>query len=319
MTNKKGWSKPFAVVNPLSANGRTGRKWPRIHKAIEQEIGTTDFRMTTRANEGMELVREALAAGYDYIISAGGDGFNNECINGFFEPVSPGEPDKPIFEKKALYATIARGTGCDFIKTIGFPKPWKEAAKHLASDGEILCDVGRIDFFDQDDKPATRYFINIADCGIGGDVVDKVNNTTKMFGGFVSFLVGAIRAGVAYKNKECTWILDDGEPVTDRVININVCNGQYYGGGMWVAPMAKPDDGYFEVIIQGNQSKLEYFAKSSSIYKGGHIGQDKIYHHRAKKIEVQTEERMLLDVDGEQPGRCPATFTLIPAILRVKC
>lgn len=319
MAKSKDWEKPFAVVNPLSANGRTGRKWPRIHKAIEQAIGTTDFKLTTRPNESTELVREALAAGYDYIIAIGGDGFNNECINGFFESVNPGEPDKPIRPQEALYATIARGTGCDFIKTIGMPKPWKEAAARLAGPDEILCDIGRLDFFDHQDRPTSRYFINIADCGIGGDVVDKVNSTTKMFGGFVSFLIGAIRAGAAYKNKECTWILDDEEPVTDKVVNVNVCNGQYYGGGMWVAPMAKPDDGMFEVIIQGNQSKLEYFGKSSNIYSGKHIGQDKIYHHRAKKVEVRTEERMLLDVDGEGPGRCPATFTLIPSVLRVKC
>ena len=77
MASDKNRTKPFAVVNPLSAAGRTGRKWPRIHAAIERELGKTDYKLTTRANQAAELVREALEAGYDYIISVGGDGFNS--------------------------------------------------------------------------------------------------------------------------------------------------------------------------------------------------------------------------------------------------
>ena len=78
MTEIHQWSRPFAVVNPLSAAGRTERKWPRIRSGIESHIGRIDYKITSRPNEAADIVREALADGYDYIISVGGDGFNND-------------------------------------------------------------------------------------------------------------------------------------------------------------------------------------------------------------------------------------------------
>jgi len=88
---------------------------------------------------------------------------------------------------------------------------------------------------------------------------------------------------------------------------------------MKVAPTAEMGDGLFDVILMGDMGLMEVLTGTGAIYKGTHLDRDKIAHHRARVITAEPvgDEEVLIDMDGEQPGRLPATFEILPAAVRL--
>jgi len=302
--------KSFAVVNLKSANSRTKKLWPDIKRALSEAIGNFEFAFTSGPYTAPDITRQAIKAGFDCIISVGGDGTLNEVVNGFFENDKQINPD-------AILGVISMGTGADFIKTLGIPKPYQDAVKIIKRANTRLLDIGRIKFLSHDGKETIRYFINIADAGIGGETVDRVNRTTKAFGGFISFLWGTIVTLITYKNKHITIKLDDNKPYDKEINMLAIANCQFFGGGMHIAPKAIPDDGMFDIVTIGRASIIDFLRNSSKIYKGTHINDPSIDYTHAKHVELTSNEKVLLDVDGEQPGTLPATFDILPKSIKV--
>ena len=73
------------VVNPKSAGGRTRKDWPAIEALAREILGSVSTRLTERQGHATELAAQAIQEGYDLIVSVGGDGTNNEVLNGFFD------------------------------------------------------------------------------------------------------------------------------------------------------------------------------------------------------------------------------------------
>ena len=99
--------------------------------------------------------------------------------------------------------------------------------------------------------------------------------------------------------------------------SITVANGQYFGGGMWIAPEALIDDGVFGVVIVGDVNRREVIGNVSKLYKGTLASHPKVKYLRGKRITVDSSERVLIDLDGEQPGALPVLFEILP--LALKC
>lgn len=304
-------SKTFmAVVNPASANGTTGRAWPDLSERLTAAGLEHDARVTTRPGEATELTRQALAAGYRTIVSVGGDGTINEVMNGFFDG------DRYLGEGARL-GILSRGTGGDLIRTLGLPKDEGQAIERLKAGRVKRVDVGRARFTSHTGAETVRYFINIGDLGLGGETVARVNRTTKVFGGFVSFLWGTLATVATYRNKDIELVIDGGEPIRGRMTLVVVANGQYFGGGMRIAPQAVMDDGLFDIVTLGDCGRIELVRSIGKVYKGAHLTHPKIRLYRGKEVVVRTPDRVLLDLDGEQPGVAEVTFTLVPACLEV--
>lgn len=303
--------KTLAVVNPNSANGATQKLWPKIEDEIAKNVRNFEYVFTTHQGHAIELTRAGLKEGFEMIVVVGGDGTNNEVVNGFFEK------GKPI-NQEAIFAHITQGTGGDLRKTTGIPKDFKQAASVLATENTKPIDVGHMTLIDHDGNLVERYFINIASFGIGGDVDDRVNRSSKRFGGFVSFAWASLASILTYQNK-MVHLKIDGEVIEDaKIFNCAVSNGQFFGGGMHVAPNAKIDDGIFDIILLGDFGRVETLFQMSKIYKGGHIGHPKVKCFTGKVVEATSDEEVLLDVDGEQPGKLPSTFTIIPGAINLK-
>jgi YegS/Rv2252/BmrU family lipid kinase len=299
------------IVNPASANGSTRRLWDRLERTIRNEIGSVAVAFTGAANDATHLTREALRDGFEMVVAVGGDGTINEVVNGFFDSGKLINPD-------AVLGVISRGTGSDFIKTMGIPREIEAAARVLCGRTVKRCDVGRFTSTGHTGKKMERYFINIADFGMGGESVERVNNTTKMFGGFVSFFYGTVRVLLAYRGKRVKITIDDETEIEKPINSVVIANGQYFGGGMWIAPHAQIDDGLFDILIVDDMSVLESLANISRLYKGTHLDHPKVQCLRGRKVVADSVETVLIDVEGEHGGRLPAQFDMIPAAVNVK-
>lgn len=299
------------VVNPNSANGRTGREWPSMLALLEAAFPALRVQTTTRQGEATDLVRAALRDGADVILSVGGDGTHNESVNGFFEP------DGSLVRPDAVLGVLSSGTGGDFRKTLKMPKDFAGCVEVLRRAEASPLDVGRLSCVTASGEPVQRYFINIASFGVSGLVDHYVNRTTKVLGGKVSFLLGSARAMLHYRNQKVRLRIDDDFDEEMRINTVAVANGQYFGGGMWVAPKADPADGLFDVVVLGDLSKKQAVLSSPKLYKGTHIEMPEVTVIRGRRIVADSAEAVLIDMDGEQPGQLPATFEILPAAIRV--
>ena len=293
------------IVNPCSGNGRTGKKWPQIERALKQHLGDPRAYMTEGPRHATELARRALDDGADLVISVGGDGTNNEVLNGLFDQ---GRPVNPA----AAMTVIPGGTGGDFARFLKISKDPDVCAKRFAESKPRVIDVGKLTCVDQVGKTVSHMFLNIASFGIGGEVDARVNRTTKMFGGFASFLWSTAIVTFTYKNRPMRIQVDDILDEERVLQQVSVANGQYFGGGMWIAPDAVLDDGLFDIIISGDFSIGEMLKSGQDLYKGKHIHHPKTKVLRGARITATSEEVTLIDMDGEQPGRLPITLEVVP-------
>ena len=320
MTALAEGSRVQVIANPRSAGGATGRRWTALLAEINRAIAPITGRpvetaMTYAPWDAARLTAQALKDGVDQIIAVGGDGTVHECINGFFEAGRPIRQD-------AVLALMPAGTGGDYRRSFGLPDDPAEAAAVCALGTVRPVDLGRVSFVGDDGAKATRYFCNIASFGLSGEVDRAVNRARlpKLFGGRFAFAWCTFWTALRYRPQAVRIKMDERY---DEVFNIGtaaVAIGQYFGVGMHMAPMAQPDDGIFDVVIMADTSLGDLFGEGD-IYKGTHLQSPKVTATRSRTLlalPVDEEATVLIDIDGEAPGRLPANFEILPAALKLR-
>lgn len=320
--NANNWQPHVAaIVNPRSGGGKTGRAWRLIAHALEKDLGSIRTHFTKSASTphylpAAELTRQALREGAQLVIAVGGDGTINEVVNGFFE-------DGIAINPEAHLALIHAGTGGDFRKTFNMGDDMTACIKAIASGNTRQIDIGRLSFVAEDGRETMRHFANIASFGLSGAVDRAVNTMTwpKLFGGKFAFLWATLTTALRYKPKSVRITSDGG---IDEVINVGtaaIANGRYFGGGMMIAPHAEPDDGKFDIVILRDTTLGDLMGGGGSLYEGTHINHEKTMVHRARTLTATPidDEIVLLDIDGEAPGRLPARFDILPGAITLRC
>jgi len=301
-------SKALIVVNPMAANGRVAKEWPAVQQRLTGLGMDFDFRLTERPMHAAAIAREAALAGFDPIVAYGGDGTLMEVVNGLLT-----EPDRPSL---AALGIIPGGTGSDFVRTLGIPHDTAEACSRLVAGAERLVDAGHASFKGLDGSDRQLYFANVAGLGFDGEVIERAQRSSKALGPTFAYLGNLLLTLVAYKNKHVV-LRFDSSTQERRLNSVVVCNGRYFGGAMHIAPLADLQDGEFDLVLLCDLNKAEVVANVPKVYKGTHLTHPKVELYKAKTVSVESTERMLLQADGELIGQAPASFRIIPGILRV--
>ena len=309
----------IVVVNPRSGNGRTAREWPVIEQALRISSPELSVQMTQRRGQATGYVRNALQEGHTEIIAVGGDGTINEAINGFFDEEGTIAPD-------AVFSFVTSGTGGDFRKTFGIAPGWQAAVARLKTSRVTQIDVGRVSCLSAHGAPVVRYFVNIGSLGLSGAVVDSVNRAriAKLFGGQFAFAFHSALDMLTYRDRAVRIRVDGTFDDITPVSTIAIANGQYFGGGMRVAPDASPSDGQFDVVIMGGAPKGQAMAELKLLYTGDHVTRPHVRVLRGRKVTVAPVAEtggvpVLIELDGESAGRLPATFEILPRALNLRC
>ena len=297
------------IVNPNAAMGSTGREWPQIEKIARDRLGPFQALLTTGPGDATVLTRNVLHKGAELVVCVGGDGTLNEVVNGFMGKNGPIRPE-------AMVGFIPRGTGCDFIKTVPIPVELNRALDVIITSHTRSIDLGRLEYMDHHGHPSSRYFHNITSFGLGGEVDERVNRTTKIFGGFISFIWATLISILIYNKKRIHLTVDNCFDQSVMIWNVVVANGQYHGGGMWVAPEATMNDGMFHVTVIGDFSLPAVFWNLPQLYNGKILQLKKVQTFVGKRVKASSDQQVLLDVDGEQPGQLPAVIDIVPKAVR---
>ena len=301
-----------AIVNPNSAGGNTGQEWASIRSVLERELGALQVSMTETHLQAVELTRHALKAGAKTVIAVGGDGTTSEVVNGFFEY---GQPINP----SAALAVISRGTGKDFIRSLRFPRNLNDIARAIKFTIPKSCDVVKMRLQPTNGGPAERFFLNIADLGVGGMVADMVNTGTNPLGGKLGFLWAGIRSTLFHYKNTPMRIELDGNILSQDTPHyfVAVANGKFFGGGMHIAPDARLNDGAFDIVLVGNLTLPEKVRFAFKLYRGKAGELDKIHVFRGKRLTVSSPHNVLIEADGEYVGKTDAEFGIVPLAIQV--
>jgi diacylglycerol kinase (ATP) len=314
----------LVIVNPASANGSTGQRWPEIERMLRQHWSNDfDAVVTEAPNHATDIAWQA--AGRDVVVSVGGDGTINEVINGLMR--------LDARERPAL-ALVQNGTGSDFARALGLRIDVQSAAERLSRATPYAVDVGEAAYM-RGRELRTRYFINIAGLGFDAEVSAEVSrDAARGAKGRASYFLSVFRTISRFRNKRVRVTLTRAvvagpsgassnalESLECDACMITVCNGRFFGGGMHVAPNADLRDGSFDVVIISGMGKLEFLLNFPSVYRGKHLSHPKVRVEQAHTVRIEQIDNapalLLLEAEGELLGEAPASFRLLPGAINV--
>lgn len=306
------------IVNPRAGGGRAGKAIDSMRKVVEDAIGAIDLATTERPRHAIELARDAARAGRELVVATGGDGSIHEVVNGLMQAKEEG------FDQSTL-GIIGRGTGSDLCKTLGIEPRLDRFLSVIAARHARPIDVGRFSYRNTKGAEDRGYFVNILSAGMGGLVDRFVAETSRWASGPLAYFIASSRALLRSKVGVVSARLEmDGQAqeLQLHTRTLAICNGRYFGSGMHVAPMARIDDGTFDVVDLGGASRLRFALSSSDMYSGAHLKNPDVRHFRCTRIELtlkntEVDPVFLLDVDGEPLGGLPITVEVVPRALRV--
>ena len=299
------------ILNPRAAHGRALARLPEVEAALKRDGLEHEIVLTQRPGHATELAKAARADGVDVLAAMGGDGTLNEVVQAFLG--RDGEP-----AKGPDLALIPAGTGGDFKRTLGLTDSIEDAVGRIRRGGRRAVDLGILRFEPHPGHEGVRAFVNVTSFGIGGEVDAIVNKSPKWLGGKASFFMATLRAMARYKNASVRVKIDGHAWYEGPAFNVAIANGRFFGGGMMIAPDADLADGRFELVCIGDLTKVEAAGLSSRIYKGTHLSADGVKTTSGASIEAEPMHpwaSVLMDVDGEQPGKLPLKATIAKGAL----
>lgn len=298
----------LVVVNPKASVGKSERDWPIIKQLLINEGIEFDDVLTEYPRHAIEIVRNAIVEkGYRKIISVGGDGTNNEVINGIFSQVVVPTTDITM-------ATLPIGTGNDWRRTFDIPLEYDEVVKIIKAGHTFAHDIGKLTYYNDGD-PKTRYFLNAAGTGLD----EMVCNTTNLMkqqgkGGTIRYLISVVKCLLKYKVTHVQIEVDGQQVFEDSILSLSVGNCRFNGGGMMMMPNAIPDDGMFDITVIRKVSIFKFAANVKNIYDGTFIHKLKeVQTFRGKKIRIVSipPHSLKVETEGETLNNSPFDFEIL--------
>jgi diacylglycerol kinase (ATP) len=292
------------IANPRAGRGKVNTALPRTEQVLRNR--GLDYRIvwTTHPGHATEAAREALAGGERFLAAVGGDGTVHEVVNGMMEDGRPVAPD-------AVLGVVAAGSGCDFVRSFGLPGDAEQAAGRLAGDDVRAVDVGTVTCAGA--KP--RCFVNLAQAGLGGEVVARSAGLSRYLGG--ARYAAAFWLSLPGFRPAAVRLDADEQAYAWRAFNVVVANCRFYGGGMQISPNSDPGDCLLDVLVMTGP-KSGSFTTLPQVYRGAHLPHRHIAELRAGRLRVDAGAPFPVEADGELLGTTPASFGIIPAGLRLK-
>lgn len=288
--------KYYFFINPAAGQGREAKTL--VSRIVNSKFKDADYRIYTTNSIGDGEIKarelaEALGEDEGTFFACGGDGTVNEIANGICE------------YENAYLGIIPIGTGNDTIRNFGK----REAFLDLDRQFEAGChpvDLMRYEGM-IDGRYQKRYCINMFNLGFDCNVVELAARLKEkpFIAGSAAYLAAIFGTFVEKKGTSLT-IRENGKLIKEgEMLLCAIANGSYCGGGIYSAPQAAVDDGYFDLNIIKDMPRAR-FLKLFPRYKAGtHLeieGVEKLLlAKKLKNLEIEPYGRkdFFLCADGE--------------------
>jgi len=310
-------SVPLIIVNPKSAGGATELRWARTASDLAKNFGAFAVEFTRRSGHAVEIAENAARDGRKFIVACGGDGTINEVANGILQS-----------GRDAELGILPSGTGGDFRRTLRIPTLARETAAYLRDGITKTIDVGKVTFINHRGENASRYFLNVSSFGLSAAINERVKTKNQLkwlpgdtLRGKAKFALSTLQEVLESEFTTVRVSIDGAPEKLLNTINFCVANSRYFGGGMKIAPEAKLDDGFFDVVNIGDIRTTKILLNAYKLYNGSHLSMSEVKHKSAKRVEVRAAnetQNIYIETDGELPGKLPALYEIVPLVLKVR-
>lgn len=251
--------------------------------------------------ESEAVIRAAVDQGVTHLAMVGGDGSVNLAANVLLN-IEGLEP--PVL------GVLPSGSGCDLLRTFGIPQNLGEAARHLATD-----DVYPIDVATLDGTWGSRYFVNVAQVGVGAAAAQTAPRLSRRFGS--SRYPLAFAARLPRFPKAHVTVETERRKYESDALAVIMANAQFFAGGWNIAPKAILIDGLLDMQVI-NCGKQRAPALVPKIIRGTHLGDRAVRRFSAARFKIETDVPWPLEADGDYVGNTPVSGRVVPAALRLK-
>ncbi|MEY3020747.1 MAG: hypothetical protein RLZZ272_1731 [Actinomycetota bacterium] len=300
---------PLVIANPW-AGRRDASILDRLRAALEAKGVRHEVVVTDRAGAATELAERAIDAGRRYLIALGGDGTVHEVINGMVDAERGTARGQGL-----VLGVVANGSGCDLVRTFGLDRDPETLAGHLATEDVLAIDLGRVRYVGPDGAPRVRVFANIAEVGFGGQVARTASRLPRRLGPG-RYSVGIVAAWGAFRRVPAR-VEHDGGVHEAALCNVVIANGQFFGGGLHVAPRALPTDGRFNLQAWVG-SPTDVLRASRQLRTGAHLSRSDVHEWQSSVVRVESARPLAVEADGEALGVGPASFDVLPRAIGLK-
>jgi diacylglycerol kinase (ATP) len=281
------------IVNPRAGRGRMdlGRL---IRESMEGAGPTCEVCWTGRRGQAEELAREALSAGFDLVVAAGGDGTVHEVASG-------------LVGSEATLGILPCGSGNGLARALRIPLDLRRACRGLPSARVRRVDVGEMD---------GRFFFATAGVGLDARVADRFDRSRRR--GMLSYVWMSARCFLSHVPEPVRITLDDRPPLEARPTILTVAVTEQFGGGARIAPGASPDDGLLDVCLMEDVSLARALLHVRRLFDGTLARMPGVRLFRAGRVRIERRAPGPLQLDGEAlEGEAVLTARAIPGALKV--
>jgi YegS/Rv2252/BmrU family lipid kinase len=279
-------------ANPASAGGRALATLPGVETELTH-LGVPYRVVDTRSvDHAREEARNAADSG-EVVVAVGGDGLVGSLAGALRGKAGP-------------LAIVPSGRGNDFARVLKIPTEPREAARVAVDGRERVVDVGLAN---------GRPFVGIASLGFDSDA-NRIANEAKLVKGNLVYLYAALRALAGWKHARFRVTIDGREHEVEGY-SVAVGNSKAYGGGMFVFPHAKLDDGLLDVVTVARHGKLRWLMAVPKVFKGTHVDSPYGRFDTGKVVQVVADRPFTVYADGDPIAELPLEVTIDEGSLRV--
>ena len=292
------------AVNPRAGAGRGAAIGDATCSALAaagvpvQDVTAADAATTVGA------MADAVRAGARALVIVGGDGMVHLGVNAV-----AGTP--------TALGVVPAGTGNDVARELGLPAEVGTAVRAIAaalSDGRVR----HVDAVRCAGREGSRWFAGVLAAGFDAVVNERANGWADGWGwprGSARYTLAVLRELPSFRQRD--YVLElDGVRVQTSAMIVAVANVPAYGGGMRIAPAARPDDGLLDVVVAGPIGRAEFVRVFPRVFSGRHVEHPRVHVHRAARVRVEAEG-IVGYADGERVGSLPLTCEVVPGALRL--
>jgi YegS/Rv2252/BmrU family lipid kinase len=302
---------PLFIVNPIAGSGRAHSIVPRIEAWLAERGIEARLLETREAGHAERLAAAATDLGHDRVIAVGGDGTIQEVINGLLASGVGTDGGPPAL------GVIPSGRGNDLARSVHLPIDPMACLPIALGETTHPFDVGSA----RADDGSQRYFGAAGGVGFDAAVAYTMAVHRRFWmRGEAGYFLGTLNELRRYHNSELrVTLIGDGEDrvVSQRFLFIAFANGPYYGGGMQICPNAETDDGWLDVCLVGDLSRLAALRELPGIYQAKHLRNPKVEIVHARTVRIEGDSSTRVHLDGEPFGSVPVEITLHPGAVSV--
>jgi YegS/Rv2252/BmrU family lipid kinase len=280
------------LVNPSAAGGRSLKLLPRVEAALDARRAVFRVEKTRSLDHGAELALRAAELG-EVPVVVSGDG-----LLGVVGGAMAGA-DAPL-------GLIPAGRGNDLARALGIPTE-PEAAVDTVLDGHSrVIDVGEAN---------GKRFLGIASVGFDSEC-NRLANETHWLRGNLVYAYSMPRTLIGWRSARFTIVAGEERKRLSGYF-VAVANNSVYGGGMWIAPEAKLDDGEFDVVSIGDSGKFRFLFGLKDVLKGAHLDKPEVSVFRAPRLELDASRPFPVYADGDHLTDLPVSLRVLPRCLSI--